>query len=610
MGALVVIIAIVGTILGGTALGADEVTRTTTDYSYVTDISGLFEYSDQRLYVDYEPSSNLTGFHKYGLDYTSGITYDAASSLSNYPIKQQQTPSSGTLTLSASSTSRFILQCKLYPDQGDGTAAFYYTVNQPYVQSMTDALSGVIGSAYNLDRIEITAKSYTDLGPVVVRASDILQSPNNPSWTYCKWYPTLENVTSYVFEDSTQIFKAISSDGTVSWQANIDDVRVIWGGTVNNATISPSSSTLSDSLSYKLYEKVTPIYLDPTKGVGLDGNVAIWQNGYTNQKVSLMFIFSDDTSVISFNASRDGSTDGYNFWEYDLMYTTSGVHLQIYKAKYYVNGSIQSSVSVTSKDFDGFSAIRADIDVTTNSVNFIPIGPAQGQSTVTFTSYVEYPSLSYSYDRINAYTNSIYFNGYGDGIRFVVKDTSVFMDTYINVIFNETFNLNTYYPQSSTPYPRIDLKSFAIYGSGISINNSYYPVTDGYITVTDTNDRERNLLLDNVSIIYKTATDENVYLKFNNDNVLVNLGSQVNRSITFYGMWYMAADLYSGEKKITTGYEFNPLQWAFSDNNVAIIFYLGLLALCSIIAARYSSMGWADIILVSCAGIVGFLLLV
>lgn len=118
LGALVVIIAIVGTILGGTALGADEVTRTSTDYSYVTDISGLFPYSDEPMYSEYNPSSNLTGFYTGTNEYTSGIDYTAATSLSSYPIKQQQPVYSGSQTLSKSSTSQIIIQCKVYPDAG------------------------------------------------------------------------------------------------------------------------------------------------------------------------------------------------------------------------------------------------------------------------------------------------------------------------------------------------------------------------------------------------------------------------------------------------------------------------------------------------------------
>lgn len=623
LGALVVIIAIVGTILGGTALGSEEVTRTTTDYSYVTDISGLFDYSDREIYVDYEPSKNLTGFSEYDQNYTTGIDYTPSSSMSSYPVQQEQTAYTGTVSATGSSTSRFILQCKLYPDQGTGNAAFYYTVNQPYVVALTDVFSSVLSNSY-LDRMEISAGSYADFGPVIIRNSDILVSPNNSSWTYAQWYPTLYNITKYVFDSSTQIFQAISSTGAVAWETNIEEVRVVFGGTVNNSTITPTKSTLSRAFSYTYYEKVTPIYLDPTKGVAVSTEDTVtWKNGYSNSRVSLVFISPQDDEYNSYSSAfwiyNDGGLIENNLMDgayfkvessYDVMivtYSKVKIHAQTL--------GIYSTVSTQEYTFNKWSGVKITLDCSDYTYTITPVGPVSGQSWPQFQDYVEYPSLSKSgvlpLDPIKITQIQFTSPDIDHNLRFIITDTRVFMDTYINVIYNETFNLDSYYDSQVMPYPKIDLKSFAMYGKSITINNRAFPVTDGHVTVTDIDGRERNVLLDNVSVIFRSATDTHVYINFKNDNVLVDLGTQASRSISFSGAWYLSADLYSGEEKTVTGYEFNPLQWAFEDNNVAILFYLGLLALCSIVAARYGGgLGWGDIILISCSGIVGFLLLV
>lgn len=618
-GALVVIIAIVGTILGGTALGSEEVSRTTMDYSFVSDVSGLYDYSDQPIYTQYNPSTNLTGFYRPGYNYTSGINFDAASSLSSYPIKQEQTPTTGTITLSASSTERFILQCKEYPYNDDSNAAFYYTVNQPYVQPFKTFLSGMIGSV-DLDRIEIKAAKYTDFGPVIVRASAISQSPNNPSWTYCTWYPTLYNIDSYVFENSTQAFRALDSSGTVVWSANIEDIRVIWGGTVNNNTTGITASTLSNTMSYSLYEKLAPIYLDPTKGVEIQagiGNVQ-WKNGYSNDSMSLFFIKDPTDSNYLYISIKTDAFESYNSLRLRVNTNSQGYGylVELYKANInWDTGGINSSSWITSYVFNtDLPGLIVTIDAAKDQIRMTPAGPPTGSDKISFQNYQVYEAMSKTFDIKTLLSidvpdvTSLWFIT-ASTLRFTVIDTSVFMDTYINVIYDQTFDISEYFPNNDMYYKRLDLKSFAIYGDSMEINKKLFSgLNDGYIDIVDVTGKSKTLLLDNISLF--NGTDNHLYLLFNNDGTLVDLDVFQYWNIIFEGAWYMSTDLYSGKQITTSGYEFSPMQWAFENNNVAIIFYLGLLAFCSIVAARYTNFGWGDIILVSCAGIVGFLLLV
>lgn len=620
---MVVIIAIVGTILGGTALGADEVTRTSTDYSFVSDISGLFPYSDQPIYSDYNPSSNLTGFYTGTNEYTSGIDYTAATSLSNYPIKQNLPEYSGSQTLSKSSTSQIIIQCKVYPDAGEGNSAFYYTVNQPYMMSLSEALSPALSSISNLNKLTFSVGSYKDFGPVIAKSSDLIQSPNNPSWSYIKWYPTLYNVVSYEFEYSTQAFKALDASGTVVWQTNFENVVVMWGGTVNNNTTGISKNTLSNVISYNYTKTITPIYLDPAYGVSIQpGENVYWKNGYTISKMSFLFINpqddENDYSTTVLIPDKGGLYEnGWPAFQLVIESYYDEVWVDVNKIRISDDFQKLSTLSSDSYSFKNWKAIKIDLDFLNTTFTLTPVGQATGQSWPDFQNYVEYPELSKSgsmnaekmaFNFRKGLSDNLVFSTESMGQRFLINNTSVFMDTYINVIYNTGFLISDYFPDLT--YPRLDLKSFSMYGNSIRINMVWFEgLQDGYIDVVDINGRERSLLFDNVRLLFGNENDNHVYMQFMNDNVLVDLGERTVSDLYFGGAWYLAADLYEGKTVTTTGYEFNPLQWAF-DSNTAIIFYLGLLALCSIIGARYSNFGWADIILVSCAGIVGFLILV
>lgn len=68
LGVLVVTLAISATILIGFALNVEQGTETRTDYDLVTDVTGLFEFSDQPQYIDYTPPSNYNGYSLSSID--------------------------------------------------------------------------------------------------------------------------------------------------------------------------------------------------------------------------------------------------------------------------------------------------------------------------------------------------------------------------------------------------------------------------------------------------------------------------------------------------------------------------------------------------------------
>lgn len=626
LGALVVIIAIVGTILGGTALGSEEVARTSTDYTFVSDVSGLYKYSDQEIFVDYNPSANLTGFTTAGKYYTSGITYDISTGLTSYPVMQQAaTTTSGTASV-PSGLSNFIdkrfaaIQVKLYPDPGTSNDDFYYTVGSANYNSLSDVIKPLLTE--DAEKIRINGFDYKKGEPIIIRTSDIQIIEGNVWATPKPYYPTLNPISYYEYDLTSQIVRAFGANDIVVWQTNIDSVIMVSGGNVHPFTMNPGVSSLSTYFSYTITMGNPPVYLDPTKGVELQyGSGQIkWSNGYVNDKLSIQYVGKADgigrQDELCILTSDYGSYNSI-YVIVNNNYNGNGITVGVFQSNINQEQGYQNSYGnqLFYCIFKDFYSFRMDIDTTSDKISFVPIGPPVGQSEATFQNYQEYPALSKTFDASSSDIDILkidkmwfYATKSSSDFRFVIKDTSVFMDTYINVIYNQSFNISDYFPD--VRYPRLDLKSFAMYGDSITINDQTFTgLNDGYIDVI-VDGKSRSLLLDNISIMLGMPGDYRINLIFNNDGTIVDLGTLKTKVLEFGGAWYMATDLYSGESVTTTGYEFNPLQWAFADNNVAILFYLGLLALCSIVAARYSSMGWADIILVSCAGIVGFLLLV
>ena len=62
LGILVVVLALLFSIFGGFLLNAEDKTVCTTDYEYITDVSGAFSGSGSDIKVDYDPETNVTGY--------------------------------------------------------------------------------------------------------------------------------------------------------------------------------------------------------------------------------------------------------------------------------------------------------------------------------------------------------------------------------------------------------------------------------------------------------------------------------------------------------------------------------------------------------------------
>ena len=92
LGACIIVLSILLGIAGGLMLNVNETSVSSTKYDYVTDITGLFDTSQEPQYIDYEPATNYTGYTNTtaGAD-PSGITYTHTSDVTDVDLTAKVT---------------------------------------------------------------------------------------------------------------------------------------------------------------------------------------------------------------------------------------------------------------------------------------------------------------------------------------------------------------------------------------------------------------------------------------------------------------------------------------------------------------------------------------
>lgn len=88
-------IALVGTILTGFLGNVEDVTTTTTDWTYYTDVAGAFDSDESDIYSDFNPASNVTGWstqQDYNDRYISGVGYSTSYPNEFYVYSQPASP--------------------------------------------------------------------------------------------------------------------------------------------------------------------------------------------------------------------------------------------------------------------------------------------------------------------------------------------------------------------------------------------------------------------------------------------------------------------------------------------------------------------------------------
>lgn len=560
----VVVMSLFGGLILGMVLNVDSETVSTTGYKYTTDITGLFDSSDESYWTDYNPATNYYGYTNNSIsEYSpsfSGISYTKSNIANNYPVLVEQGITSAGRSGNLDNSSSFP---QVSPPEGAhiniyDTAAHVNAnvfgsalVTGYKITTLYDWINTVWGiNAYENIVINFT---YPATSAPTTQARIVTDLTGGGGFLPDTLTINTENKTGYF----------ISSGGYGS-TVGLYESYIIYGDARQEETYIVSTSTspgwdfitetYDTSLSLSYTSSVTTgakyEYLNPTGGVSLASKIgtipageetysrAVWNNDtantdYINGKVELL-LSGDIGQGISFKVT-DGR--GAVSADYGVMRIDNGW-------RFIVNNNTY--------EIGDFKAISVLIDVV--DFRFI-VSPV-----IDFTNYTTYkttadPILNVSIGSDWWTVGNIMFYQYQDdhGYKFPltwsVINTWVLMDTHQSVLINPSINLAEYWPDM-TAY-RFYVQSVALYGQSVTINGINYPVTNNSIEIND-----REYTFSNFYLSY--ALDNRIYITFNNQSKTLDLGEIEDRTLSFTGVWYFNMGLYEGYQTTEEVYNWVP----------------------------------------------------
>lgn len=577
LGTCIIVISLLLGIAGGLLLNVDQTTVNATKYDYVTDITGLFDTSQQAQYIDYSPASNYTGYTNTdplalyaptGLDFTSG-------NANNYrvPVFRSATETGPNGTINNSSN----YPQYTFTDYGGGSYApvdlservggsgySYVCVRDYKVTYLSNFLTDKFGDLTQYENLTVNFSYPANHAPSEKAFIGTTPREGLPL------YGGGTELKHYMFDTITVngqdgMFAWSYTKGGVTYTGN-DNIYSCWL-CYGNATQYERSSiagqpTISNNTSLSLTYTSTFVrasqyaYMLPADGVTLAqvpaSNPAqyyttVWDNdldyiNYDNERIDIIigpkfnagnfdYYNSGNLTIGTFDA--DNNKDQFSF----TLAMPGGYAVS---QTYQPDGG--SSVNVTSKAVKPFNGIMVsfykDKLEIYGIIDFITYFDITKTPEPLATFYYHYNS---TLDHLNISTSST-------PLTWSVYNTNVFMNTYDTVLVNPSIDLADYWPDMD--YYRYAFQSFAIYGDSMTINGVTYPVTNGQITIN-------YKTYDLTNIYLSFSTEGRASITFKNINRTIDLGETVDKQVSFSGVWYFNSALYEGKQTTEEVYNFD-----------------------------------------------------
>lgn len=304
-GIVVVMLAIVGTLVVSWTISMDVNEVEVTKYNPLADMTGEFDVEKTPDYVEYNPSTNYTGYYTDGSvigneRYFDGVSFERSISGNNFKVNLPPTATDdGTLTLTGITTLSGY-NATYYdedPSSPVGYSYKYIGVKKSMLNDVVDAIGTQdwdvikISSEDDRDEVTNTAGQDSSFGWVVfVPLSDWIVNSSNGHFVFLGSDYALANADiSYLqpyYTGKVMLrlpYLAASIDlGTNTATLFYDKEMKQFGTTISTDEIVvlygewPSTSgaikqiDLQDSLDYDRLVKAPATYMDPSKGVELE----------------------------------------------------------------------------------------------------------------------------------------------------------------------------------------------------------------------------------------------------------------------------------------------------------------------------------------------------
>lgn len=396
----------------------------------------------------------------------------------------------------------------------------------------------------------------------------IYMAPKTPEvWTYltvgdytqpwAKYYYTAGSGAPYtvvdrlVYDGPAGTVRAYT-DGTLRWTADPQDVWVAY----KYFTLDGSSDVPS------VYQGAfAPVDTTVTLRSIIDGT-ATWENGYSNDRITL-------------------TVQRYSLNGNDMTITAGSSYATVLIDQ---AGSISVTDGTTTLSMGKWKGIQITIDATAGTLAVTPSNNLSYTSPITENNTTKYIENWYSGGDIT----SLSFSTTGQTPYWQVTQTTVFLDTFSAVMYDPKLNIKDYFPDIDNW--RLNFYSFATYGDSLTINN--IPFTVNRTNGTVTWNLEENGIIKTYTAplnnIYITDQDvdgtEHLMLSFVNDKKTYDLGAKVTDTITFTGLWFFTTGLYQAVTVTESYYDWILDSAWHIEPDQAILIFLGLLVLMSLLA--------------------------
>lgn len=583
-GLIVAIVALFGAGLAGLALSADTVTEDVTIYSPVTDLGGLFSYSEEPEYIEYNPASNWTGFtEEINGTITGGITYTPSRLPNSYPIKQTSvTDSTTTITLDKT------VLTQSYPPGYDAATDFISVQTTDYnefikniilwpnmttIKNLYDSTTLNAYKGYDLYRFDLT-----DGGPVLISMDAWEIREQDIFTTYTTDYIDADYL---IYNRNANVVEAYNSSNQVIKLLSEDVAALAYGGRQQSTIVESQTTTLVVQMQY--YNAQDPVFIDTAAGVTVPDQ-AWWSNGEANSRIDIL-VRGNGTMDIRMNLLDDVGQPSNDDWLW-IRYQSTYTGKNITWGESYLNtiGFWEDTQDGTMSLATAWSSYLISVNLTTGKMDVVPV------YFTTFRNFAPSDAGGVTIDLPVSGSTTRLMQFKDDSrvfdLNFGIVGTAVWLDSYGVVMHNPSINVSNYFDY---PIYRVEFSGFTVTGNYVTVNSQQFYVEDGNIVIDGRTVRLKNLTVEVGETTVIRAGD-----------VSADLGATTSQKIQFRGNWYFTAQLYEGEESTQDRVEWTPDIYTFTTNQTIAV-YLGMLVLGVIVASRLQTLGFADYAVVAVA---------
>lgn len=632
LGVIIVVIALMGTIFGGYLMNVHQEQVTTTNYDPVTDVTSLFNFTEQPDYIEYNPAKNYTGYSLSNGSAT-GVDYTSSSTINQYYMSSSTTTTT-TVDLNVLNSTSQIYDSTDYFTNFYGQPYGNPDANQPWLRPyglgwfhpyfvngdnlLTYLTSNNLIPA-NTKSITIHPKNSNSMVGISVApnidisGSDPLATPLIASATYNDYansdldaygYPLVvkfrafnsipkSSVQNYWITDSmpNQCYLSYDVDSgswtmDVNGQKSTDVYGLISYPRDNRAIRTTSQLDTSNGISIRAFnEEYTlsaydtlvdvifsfePVYdyMKPSDGVSIDHNSSLTTDWSNGKSIG-------DVKIIFGNNGTPCS---------NTLTTSAGTEIAV---SYNGTSNLISLNGGTPVDIGAWNYFVLDISPMNGTLSVIPVS--------TFNSYLSYTTANYVY-QIGSIPNTnitkISWNGTSASYTFSVSSTIIQQTTKL-LMQDAGLDVKNYFPLEDGY--RLDINSFATYGDSITVNGITFYGDANNNPIKDTNAiyyDGKSYTLNNIQII-RDEVDGHSYLNFVNDRTKIDLGESTTDVVFFGGLWYFNTFLDKGTIGTATEYVWD---WANSFTSIqSLVIFMALIIVFGLVANRFFHLGILDL---------------